>query len=291
MKKHIPLPTMLLAMLCLAAGTPPPTEDPLDALRKSMIEVKGGTFTMGSQDGDEDEKPVHKVKLSTFWISAFEITNKEYALFLNEQRRALKIDAEEGEVTFRSQIIYDFICGDCDDSNDQMYFDEDDGFTVVDGFENYPVSTVTWHGAKAFCDWLSKKTGEKFRLPTEAEWEFAARGGKKTNNYSHAGSNDADEIAWFEDNSDGGPQEVGQKSPNELGIFDMTGNVWEHCSDWYGDYSSETQKDPKGPSEGEDHVTRGGAYDIDEYNSRVATRAHYHDVNGFRAYGFRIVRQ
>ena len=291
MKNTMLLLAWPLALLCLSAAIPPPTDDPLKELLDDMIEVKGGSFNMGSEEGDEDEKPVHKVKLTTFWISAKEITNAQYAVFLNAQRKSLEVDEDLGEVSRGSDLLIDLICGDCDDSNDHMYYEESEGFVVIDGFEKYPVSTVTWEGAKAFCNWLSKKTGKSFRLPTEAEWEFAARGGKKSKNYSHSGSNEPDEVACFEDNSDGGPQEVGQKNPNELGIYDMTGNVWEHCSDWYGDYPEKTQNDPQGPDDGEDRVTRGGAYDIDAYNSRVATRAHYHNVDGFRAYGFRLVRE
>lgn len=292
MKRKILFLALPFVLLCLSASSLPPTNDPLEALRKSMVEVKGGTFNMGSEAGDEDEKPVHKVKLSTYWISPHEITNEEFAVFLNDQFKFFKVDPDGGEVNYKGKLIYDFICESCDDTNDQILYEEyNGGFEVVAGFEKYPVSTVTWFGAKSFCDWMSKKTGEKFRLPTEAEWEFAARGGKKTKGYDYSGGNDIDEIAWYQDNSDSGPHEVATKEPNELGLYDMTGNVWEHCADWYSDYADGTQKDPKGPEEGEDRVTRGGAYDIDGYNSRVATRAHYFDVNSFRAYGFRIVRE
>jgi len=111
-----------------------------------------------------------------------------------------------------------------------------------------------------------------YRLPTEAEWEYAARGGNKTEGYKYAGSDNVGDVAWYKDNSGRQPQEVGKKAPNELGIYDMSGNVWEWCSDWYGDYSSSAQTNPYNSTAGSGRGVRGGSWDDDASNARVANR-------------------
>lgn len=121
-----------------------------------------------------------------------------------------------------------------------------------------PVENVSWNDCQEFISQLNALTGENFRLPTEAEWEFACRGGNNSRGYKYSGSTYIDNVAWYEDNSGGEPHPVVTKSPNELGIYDMSGNVWEWCADWYGDYSSGAQTNPKGPYDGSDRVFRGG---------------------------------
>lgn len=126
---------------------------------------------------------------------------------------------------------------------------------------NYPVNCVSWDDCVEFCQVLSQKTGKRFRLPTEAEWEFAARGGNKSNHYKYSGSNYLHEVAWCLDNSDSISHPVKTKKPNELGIYDMTGNAWEWCSDyWCENYSDYSQYNPQGPSTGEYRVHRGGGW-------------------------------
>ena len=122
-----------------------------------------------------------------------------------------------------------------------------------------PVEQVSWDDCQTFIYKLNQLTGETFRLPTEAQWEYAARGGNKSKGYIYSGSNEIDEVAWYWDNSYMAPTHpVKTKAPNELGIYDMSGNVWEWCSDWYGDYSSAAQNDPTGPVTGSSRVFRGG---------------------------------
>ena len=135
-----------------------------------------------------------------------------------------------------------------------------------------PVECVSWNDCQQFIKKLNKLTGLKFRLPTEAEWEFAARGGTASKGYKFAGSNNANAVAWHQGNSGNKTHNVGTKSANELGLYDMSGNVWEWCQDWFGSYSSSAQNNPKGPSSGTDHLNRGGGWCHDSIFSAVFFR-------------------
>ena len=135
-----------------------------------------------------------------------------------------------------------------------------------------PVENVYWDECQAFINKLNELTGQNFRLPTEAEWEFAARGGNSSRGYKYSGSNNVDNVAWYSGNSVNTTHNVGTKSPNELGVYDMSGNVWEWCSDWYGEYSSASQTNPKGPGNGSGGVNRGGGWDSNARYSRVSNR-------------------
>ena len=138
-----------------------------------------------------------------------------------------------------------------------------------------PVEQVTWSDCQDFIQALNSMTGQKFRLPTEAEWEYAARGGKKSNGYEYSGSNTLDDVAWYYKNSSEKTHAVKSKAPNELGIYDMSGNVYEWCQDWYGAYSSSSQTNPKGPSTGSIRVHRGGSWNsIDSF-----CRSSYRDTS------------
>ena len=153
------------------------------------------------------------------------------------------------------------------------------------GCDDCPVENGNWHDANEY----AKKVGK--RLPTEAEWEYAARGGSKSKGYRYSGSNDLDAVGWYDNNSDDKTHPVAQKQPNELGLYDMTGNVWEWCSDWYSDsyYRSSPKNDPQGPNSGKFRVFRGGSWGSRDDSCRVADRSGHVPVSGSAHRGFRLV--
>ena len=222
-----------------------------------MVFVEGGTFQMGSIDSeaDDDESPVHSVTLSDYYIGETEVT----------------------------QELWEAVMG-----SNPSYFK---------GSKN-PVETMSWDGCQEFVKRLNELTGKNFRLPTETEWEYAARGGNKSRGYKYSGSDNISDVAWYDENacdgvgkssSDYGTHPVCTKLPNELGIYDMSGNVWEWCSDWYGDYSSSSQTNPTGPTSGSYRVYRGGCWGSSAQICRVANR--YNHTPDFRGdkLGFRLV--
>jgi sulfatase modifying factor 1 len=161
------------------------------------------------------------------------------------------------------------------------------GRTEPEGIDNLPVANVNWTDAVAFADWLG------CRLPTEAEWEYAARGGINNRKTLYSGSNDPDEVAWTYENGLKKAQPVGTKKPNSLGIYDMSGNVWEWCADWYGNYIDESEINPKGPASGTQRIKRGGSFNENNYevDLRVTNRAS--EIPSFASYnlGFRLVKK
>ncbi|MCI6822799.1 MAG: SUMF1/EgtB/PvdO family nonheme iron enzyme [Bacteroidales bacterium] len=212
----------------------------------TMMPVKGGTFQMGSNDGDGDERPIHSVTLSDYYIGQTEVT----------------------------QELWQAVMG----SNPAEF---EKGPTL-------PVYYVSWNDCQEFISKLNRLTGGRFRLPTEAEWEYAARGGNKSRGYKYSGSDDLDIVAWYDDNSGNKVHPVASKLPNELGLYDMSGNMYEWCSDRYGDYSSSPQTNPSGPSSGSNRVVRGGCYFSDESYSRSANRSDDFPTGRFRYGGFRL---
>ena len=149
--------------------------------------------------------------------------------------------------------------------------------------DNRPVETVSWNDCQEFISKLNSMTGRKFRLPTEAEWEYAARGGKKSRSYQYSGSSNISDVAWYDGNSGSKTHPVGTKQANELGIYDMSGNVYEWCSDWYGSYSSSSQTNPTGADSGSSRVYRGGSWIYIAWLCRLSYRAG--NTPGYRSYG------
>lgn len=155
-----------------------------------------------------------------------------------------------------------------------------------------PVETVSWNDCQTFITKLNALTGKKFRLPTEAEWEYAARGGKLSKGYTYSGSNNLDEVAWSgvlaSDDPNYGTHDVGTKAPNELGIYDMTGNVYEWCQDWWGSYGKDSQINPTGPTSGTWRVARGGGWGGQAGPARVSARANWLPTDATGNIGFRL---
>ena len=218
--------------------------------------VLGGTFLMGTENGSFHEKPVHTVSISSFEMSTYEVSNKQFCYFLND------ISCPNGGV-FQGET-YLYLEGDLG----QIFYSTDH-YAPLDGKENHP-AIVTWFGANAFAQWIGG------RLPTEAEWEFAAKGGALATETLYSGSNNLNEVAWYYSNSNYQTHPVGSKLPNELGLYDMSGNVWEWCSDWFDSayYSNSPANDPQGPatSSSNNRVLRGSCSSNEESSCYLARR-------------------
>lgn len=155
--------------------------------------------------------------------------------------------------------------------------------------ENCPIDNVSWNDVQFFLNKLNQLSGKKYRLPTEAEWEYAARGGNKSKNKKYAGSNSASAVAWTAENSNYLINPAGTKLPNELGLYDMSGNVWEMCSDWYGNFFKQQQTNPKGPIAGNGRVVKGGSYLINASRARVSSRGMTKTDEAEIGNGFRLI--
>ena len=230
-------------------------------VRFEMVSVEGGTFTMGAtkEQGSgaaADEKPAHQVMLSSYMIGKTQVT----------------------------QELWEAVMG-----SNPSYFKG----------AKLPVECVSWNDCQKFISKLNALTGKKFRLPTEAEWEFAARGGNKSKGYKYSGSNNIDEVAWCHGNSYEGnasfmffkkrtTHPVATKSPNELGIYDMSGNVYEWCSDWYGSYSKSSQTNPKSSNSGSGRVSRGGGWNFSARSCRVSNRNYSYPTYRYSCLGLRL---
>ena len=221
----------------------------VDNVSFTMVAVAGGTFNMGSNDGYSDEKPVHSVTLSDYYIGETEVTQELWKAVMGSNPSYFKGDKNPVE-----QVSYN----DCIDFINKL--------------------NILLAG--------QLPDGRKFRLPTEAQWEFAARGGDKSKGYKYSGSNSIDDVAWYWNS--GKTHLIRQKQPNELGLYDMSGNVHELCSDWYGDYSSSPQTNPEGPSNGKYRVLRGGSWIPYVPGCRVADRARADIDKGFNYHGLRL---
>jgi formylglycine-generating enzyme required for sulfatase activity len=267
MKKAI-----VLAVLTLAAGAAFAQNGAAGgaaqaaAVPEGMVLVEGGTFQMGSNNGKSYEKPVHTVTVKSFYLGKYEVTQKEWAEVMGSSPSRFKGD-------------------------------------------NLPVENVSWFDAVEYCNKRSLKEGlvpayrgsgdsitcdfkaTGYRLPTEAEWEYAAKGGNKDYMvFEYAGGNSPGAVAWYKDNSGYQTHPVGTKQPNSLGLYDMSGNVWEWCWDRYGRYSGGSQSDPVGASLGSNRVIRGGSFRFTAADVRSASRYLSEPSSRNDNFGFRLLR-
>jgi formylglycine-generating enzyme required for sulfatase activity len=230
----------------------------INAKDTAMVFVQGGTFTMGctseqESNCDSSEKPIFSVTLSNYSIGKYEVTQRLWEAVMNNNPSNFKGDGSR------------------------------------------PVETVSWNDVDTFIVKLNALTGKKYRLPTEAEWEYAARGGNKASGHKYAGSDTIGTVAWYYGNNGSsgsinyGTKPVGTKEPNELGIYDMSGNVWEWVSDWYEEYTSWAKTNPRGPESGSYRVFRGGGWYNDASHCRVSDRYDYYPGNRNSDIGFRLV--
>ena len=258
-----------LAILFLANESPSVEKNTAEPISppENMVWIEGGTFSMGLENGDADEKPVHQVTVSGFYMDRTEVTNEQYDACVQ--------------------------AGKCLPA----HYDDSSAYVRLKGSKwkkgrvgkefrgpRQPVVAVTWKQAKTYCRWRGG------RLPTEAEWEYACRKGQTTENSWNFDS--YGEYAWYSDNSKNRTHPVGQKKPNNCGLYDMTGNVWEWCRDWYGEYyyRGSPSQNPPGPDSGNCRVLRGSSWNLSGNRLRCTYR-YRHDPD-FRndLLGFRCVR-
>ena len=225
-----------------------------------MVKVEGGTFTMGSEEirdpKDTTATPLHQVTVKTFSIGKTEVTVAQWKAYCTATSTRMPVEPAWGWI------------------------------------DNHPIVNISWDDAIAYCKWLSDSSKKTYRLPTEAEWEFAARGGKKSKDFIYSGGQSMYNIGWYDENSNAGTQPVAQKRPNELGIFDMSGNTWEWCQDWFGTYPSEPQINPQG-SETTQYfkVLRGGSWNYVLSGCRVGDRSYFSPESRLNDFGFRVVME
>ena len=249
---QLPRKEALPPIITAAPVAPAATRDFAGNVAPGMIGISGGELQMGSKEYD-DEKPIHRVKLSPFHIGKYPVTQVQWkALMGGENPSHFKVD-------------------------------------------NHPIENVSWEMAMEFCQKLSKATGKTYRLPTEAEWEYAARAGS-TGRYCGYDEELLGRYAWYGENSGNQTHPVGKLKPNEFGLFDMHGNVWEWCADWYSDsYYAECKRqglviDPQGPATGSYRVFRGGGWYSSAVFCRSACRGWYAPGLRYGGVGFRLVR-
>ncbi|MES2453897.1 MAG: SUMF1/EgtB/PvdO family nonheme iron enzyme [Bacteroidota bacterium] len=242
---------LFLILMFLIARTAEAQEYP------EMIKVDGGTFTLGDTEGvgGSYSRPAHAVTLKTFMIAKTETTIEQYQLFCNATGKEIPQEVSVAPAKLKNPITY-----------------------------------VTWQDALDYCIWLSKKTGKPHRLPTEAEWEYAAKGGKKSKGFQFSGSDNLGDVAWHSKNTEYYMMPVAQKLPNELGLHDMTGNAFEWCSDWYAPYTAEAQNNPKGPATGTQRILRGMGKGNDETDSHMVNRMTYNPAKPSKYFSFRVVQ-
>ena len=248
------LPLLLIALITKGCGNPMPDKATVESLLGDFQRVEGGSYMMGD----------------TLLDSTGHITHVPHTVMVDG------FSLQSMEVT---QELYALVM--------------EENPSTDSSWKDLPVTGVSWYDCQSFIEKINLITGKIHRLPTEAEWEFAAKGGRLGKGCSFSGSNEADSVAWHRANSRGRLQPVGKLHPNELGIYDMSGNVWEWCSDFYSDYRTDStkMKNPKGPDKGFMRVFRGGSYNDSSRFSKNTSRYYTDPKLNYPVIGFRLVRE
>jgi len=256
-----------------------------------MVYIPNGSFQMGSNNYDSD-KPVHTVTLSSFYMGKYEVTQEQWTTVMGTNPSYFPDSPASGEVKSKRPVEYVswydalVFCNKLSMREGLSPAYRISGSTDPANWGTVPTSSNSiWNAVVIVAD----STG--YRLPTEAQWEYAARGGNGSpGNYTYSGSNTVGDVAWYEDNSSSKTHEVGKKTPNGLGLYDMSGNVWEWCWDWYGNYSSGTQTDPVGADSGSNRVSRGGSWIDSAGVTRSTFRRDDYPYSRSDMIGLRLVR-
>ncbi len=282
----------LLAKDLMAGTTSGSVERALtNSLGMKFVKIPSGSFMMGSaispsevasqyggkKEWYEDDVPQHRVTISRpFHMQTTEVTVSQWRSFIKDT--GYKTEAETtGGATILLGTKWEKIEG---------YYWDNPGFEQT---EENPVTCVSWNDVQAFIKWLNRKEGRTYRLPSEAEWEYACRAGSTARFCFGDDLVNLGKFAWYSNNSNRSTHAVGQKELNAWGLYDMHGNVWEWCQDWYGKYSSATVADPEGPSSGSARVYRGGSAYSNARFCRAAYRGGYQPDGRFTSLGFRLV--
>ncbi len=261
-----------------SAGAAPAYTDPAKGME--FVFVKGGCYKMGNTFDDKFKNegiPVHEVCVNDFYMGKYDVTVGDFRWFVDDTGYITEAEKGYGCYYWTGSQWY----------RDSYHNWHDPGFRQQ---EREPVVCVSWNDAQVFASWMQKKSGKAVRLPTEAEWEYAARSGGKQEKY--AGGNNVDSVAWYGGNSGMRTHPVGQKQPNGLGLYDMSGNVWKWMLDWYEEsyYSSSPRNDPPGPSMGTYRVVRGGGFrENTQGGVRTAFRFWNSPDDSLANHGFRLV--
>jgi len=266
---------------------PPPPPPSFKA--PETVYVAGGTFMMGDGSGNAGSEavPIHAVTVNDFSIGRHEVTISEFRRFVN--------DAKYTTTAEKSDSSLAVVNGTWAAKKGINWRHDAYGNLIDSNLKNVPVIHVSWIDAAEYCKWLSRKTGIVYRLPTEAEWEYAAKGGSSSKHFLFSGGNNADSVAWYEQNSGGKIHEVEEKAANELGAYDMSGNALEWCADWYDEayYKSSPKENPSGPASpgaSKERVLRGGAWRLDKSYANTAYRLNFGEEKSGGNIGFRICK-
>lgn len=262
------LASVLLFSQCSLLQKGDYVEDAGCGLNMKMVYVEGGSFDMGgtfkhSLDARTDEYPIHKVNIDSYYIAECEVTQEQWQKIMGTTIYHQRDLAQQDLNGTKLQM--------CGVGND------------------YPMYYVNWNEAQAFCSRLSAITGKTYVLPTEAQWEYAARGGANDEGFLYGASDNPHTVAWYKGNSTNSAMCVKCKQSNALGLYDMCGNVWEWCNDYYGFYSQGVYDNPTGPWSGQFRVSRGGSWMHESSYCRVTSRVSTDPSKRFSRGGLRVV--